>query len=222
MNKKLSFTLVTALGVVAASQAQFALVTNRGAINQNDSIQWNQFGGDFTVIGGSANGATTNNVLFNVTGPGANQEIRQQPNGWIGNFSQGDFVLWSRDPGSTTLTLAQTVGAIGFQIQADENGAPFTALIAAYDGLGNLLGSFSENGLGNANNDGSAIFIGVTTGNNKNNIAKIVFSTLDQNGGRISEAINQVSIHECNPVPEPSSIAVLGLGAVALLRRRRK
>jgi hypothetical protein len=49
----------------------------------------------------------------------------------------------------------------------------FTAFIAAYDSIGNVLGTFTEDGLYNEDNDNSAIFIGVA--DTTSEIAKVSF-----------------------------------------------
>ena len=207
--------LSSILGLAASSQA-LTFLSDRSMVGANDGISWGQFGPEFTDIPSVSNGFTDNGGLFQVLGPDGQTPIERvdQPSSWAGDFNDGDQLIWDQVPGGLTIRLAQSVNAIGLQLDPDAYGA-FIGHIEAYDGLGNDLGGFDANGTVTNNDDGSALFLGV--GSDRFNIAKIVITSTNDGSGL---AVNQVSMQEC--VPEPASFAVLGLGALALIRRRRR
>ena len=205
------------LAVAAVSANALTLVTNRANINANDSIDWGQFGAAFTgVVDGSMGTSTVYNMPFMITDGNGFERRDQWSGGWAGNFTQDDRLLWTKSPGVTTIRFASYVQAVGANIQDDFFG-PFTATIEAFDGFGVSMGSFQVNGNSNSNNDGSAIFVGVAS--NAFNIAKITYQVQGASGALDDFAINEVAMNAC--VPEPGTIAALGLGAIALIRRKR-
>lgn len=216
-------------GLAVAGHAQLTLVTNRGAMQANDSIDWGQFGASFTTVNNGSMGMSQGANPFLVSS--SNQLLRvDEAGGWNGNFTAGDRLMFSGfDPnhgtanGSIDMSFGRTVNAVGAQIQQNQFGSgtpvPFLATLTAYDGLGNNLGTVTEQGLSQFTEDGSAIFIGVHS--SRYNIARVVFQVKQASTLGEGFAVNGVSIHAC-AVPEPTSLAVLGLGAIALIRRRRK
>jgi len=112
---------------------------------------------------------------------------------------------------------------IGAQIQAHSEG-PFTALIQAFDGGGNLIDSFSETGNSNGNEDGSAIYIGLD--NEFETFFQVTFSLTDATGDLNDFAINQLDIAPWGDAPgpaEPMSLVLMGSGlfSVAAVGRKR-
>jgi len=203
------------LAVAAVSANALTLVTNRANINANDSIDWGQFGAPFTgVVDGSMGTSTVYNMPFMIT-DGNGFERRDQGNGWAGDFANGDKLMWTQNGRGFELIFGYTLKAVGAQIQRDQFGA-FTATIEAFDGLGDSLGSFTINSNSTANGDNSAAFLGVES--NAHDIARIVY-TVDAGQTGNDFALNEVSMNAC--VPEPGTIAALGLGAIALIRRKR-
>ncbi|MFN8218672.1 MAG: PEP-CTERM sorting domain-containing protein [Fimbriimonadales bacterium] len=216
-----TFRLLTLAGlaVAAVSANALTLVTTRAGIGATDTIDWGQFGAAFTSLGTPINGVTSTYGLrfrASTTATAAFERRDQWTGGWAGNFTQGDELLWTKSPGVTTIRFASYVQAVGANIQDDFFG-PFTATIEAFDGFGVSMGSFQVNGNSNSNNDGSAIFVGVAS--NAFNIAKITYQVQGASGALDDFAINEVAMNAC--VPEPGTIAALGLGAIALIRRKR-
>ncbi|MFN8218671.1 MAG: PEP-CTERM sorting domain-containing protein [Fimbriimonadales bacterium] len=204
------------LAVAAVSANALTLVTNRANINANDSIDWGQFGAPFTgVVDGSMGTSSVYNMPFMITDGNGFERRDQWTGGWAGDFTQGDKLMWTQGGRGFELIFGYTLKAVGAQIQRDQFGA-FTATIEAFDGLGDSLGSFTINSNSTANNDGSAAFLGVES--NAHDIARIVY-TVDAGQTGNDFALNEVSMNAC--VPEPGTIAALGLGAIALIRRKR-
>jgi hypothetical protein len=156
------------------------------------------------------------------TGDPAGLFRADEGNSWLGNFSPGDKLLNnnSTDYFPLTLTFALPVKGAGASVQLDADLA-FTATIEAFNG-NTSLGSFMENGFSNGNEDGSAVFLGVLS--TDANITKVVFGLSNPPLGAASDfAINRLLLTDAPPSPpppipvaEPSSFALLSLGAVAL------
>lgn len=215
--------LLTIAGLAILASQSFATLTqltSRAQITETDYIEWSDKGPAYTALSNpfviSTHG-TPFDVL--VKGPGSMQVRTQSGGGWAGNFNPGENVLYSMDSGPITLTGAKTCNDVGMNIQADFYGA-YTAVIEAYNGLDQLLGSFSVNGVSTSAADGSAPFIGVRSDAGDIHMVKLYVTRTD--GLPTTLAIDRVSYSCCSPVPEPATMSALGLGALALLRKKAK
>lgn len=221
MNRKLVLlTVVFVLATLATASADSIVgVTTRTG---NDTVDWGQLGAPGTTIPNPFNATSVGGVGVTGSFAGTTGVTAQQGTNWFGNFAPGDNLVWTNFPGQGPLTLSFNAGltTVGFQIQSDFYGT-FTAKIDSYNG-NTLLGSFSENGVSNANGDNSAIYIGVLdqTGPNINKIVVSISGTSD-NG---DFAINKMSLTKGQTgVPEPGSLLLLASGVLGLagtMRRR--
>lgn len=222
MKARLTMIVAASFGLSIVAHAQVVGVFDRSLLLANDSIDLGQLGADFASVPDGTAGTSIAGNTFVINSSTQNMQRRDEGNGWNGDFNTGDHLVWNGGStdgtdGTITFTLGQSVSGFGLQIQANAFGA-FTADVAAYDGLGNLIGSFNVNG-NNIPQLGTAPFLGVSS--SQMNIAKVVYSLSTSGGVGFGLAVNQVSIRQCNVVPEPASIAALGIGAIALVRRRR-
>lgn len=218
MKTRIATVCAVFVGLVANSQAVLTLITSRGDIAANDSIDWGQFGADGSMVASGTQGVTAHGNAFSISDTGNDLQMYTQGASWNGNFAAGDRVIAENTVGGAmTIGFGATVNAVGMQVQSVPY-ATFTAFVSAFDGLGNLLGQFQLTGVSNANGDNSAIFLGVKS--DRTNIGFVTYSVTDP-GHPVQFGINHVSINGCNAVPEPATLAVLGVGAVALIRRKR-
>ena len=97
-----------------------------------------------------------------------------------------------------------------FSIYADYNGDGSLVTVSGYDLAGALVAQASRN-----EHSGSAAF-GDLYSISGAGISRVVVQ------GTGTTAFSNVQFNAVTPVPEPATIAALGLGAAALLRRRRK
>ena len=205
-------------------QAQLVLQTSRAGLSGTDSVDWSTAGAEFSNPSNPFTIMSTMGDTLTVSEASNTFERRNQSTGWAGNFASGDALLWTGGSnGPVTITFGTPVSGAGAQIMSDFFGA-FTAEIDAYDSSNMLLGTVTENGVSNSNDDNSAIFIGAQ--DLATPIAKMVFSLSFASNQPTDFAINRLDLTTAAPMstPEPGSVAMLvgmGLSGAGFLARRR-
>lgn len=169
---------------------------------------------------------------------------------WTGNFIIGEHVLITADnahlfpidpvTGQPTLNpdavaasfsvdLSIPVAGLGLQITSNRFG-DFIAGLEVYNSANVLLGAFSVGGRLDGAEDGSAPFLGALS--DGNDIARAVFtvvSVLDNGDPAHPQGVGVNRLltmdgdpQAASPVPEPGTLALLGVGALGAMVRRRR
>ena len=220
-------TLKTYL-ILAASAAVLAVATPASAggvtspVSVIDTLDWSQLGAEGTIVNSPATATTKLGNIVTVSNAAGALMRYDQSSAWTpGNFAPGTALLYTAPflnpapipPASDiTLSFATPVLGAGAQIQSSYNG-PFTAQITVN---GNL--HFTENGVSNGNEDGSAIFIGWLGGP----IKTLEFTLTSAPSGTVSDfAIGAVQVSP-GPVPGAGLAGLAALASAGLFARTRR
>jgi len=239
-------TLILGLLLIAASSQALLVADNGTNVGTGDDTNYNvTLGGSFNLYGTSINsiGMTTNGYLSTAGNAGEYflswpttgdrivapflDDLDSRGAGYFddhGSTGAYDQFTWNTQhySGSGSIVMqavlfrsATTIG--GFNFQADDiafsydsvsetQGTLFNGNVGLNDGAGGFI--VAPGCGGNQDTFGSALPIYPTTGN---------FFLFRWDSGRQSYTASMQ-----HAVPEPASMAILGMGALALLRRRRK
>ena len=174
-----------------------------------DTINFWQFGPNYSVTPNVVTGVTTGGVSFTITGPGYGFDVLQQGVSWGGDFPTNEAILDDiYTPGAVTIAFATPITSLtGLTLEPVDSGT-FTATASFYDGS-TLVGtsSFSNPGAGIPHSlpsfdiSGSAI------------TSIVLSSTLDADGFAFGPSA----------VPEPATWAMLivGVAMIGFAARRR-
>lgn len=200
-----------ALGASAGTITVTDSPTGRAAFGGDDIVSWATLGPEFTTLANTFQTTSSGNLGVTVSQPTGQFQRRNQPTSWNGNFSDGLALLWTGGDNADPLTLSfdKLIQGIGFQINPNHSE---TITHVEVFGLNNVLfGAF--NVVTNNRGAASADFIGFTS--SLGDIARITISQ----GANSDFAINQLSIISADDtpsdVPEPGSMALLGVGLLA-------
>lgn len=217
-------------GMVFSGGLLYGSTSNASPTNAAHLVTINPLNGAVTDIGAFAMGGTMSDLTVK--------------NGIIyGWQSSGNHDLYTVNTITGAATIVGSSGNPGFGgggLAADSAGNMFVSpnfqsgggtngnFYSVNSGTGaiTLIGAHSGNTIGAIN---AMQFIGSTLygmESNRSSPALTKLTAINTATGAVTELGNSIdnldAIAFSNPVPEPASFAVLGLGALALLRRRRK
>jgi hypothetical protein len=217
--------LVLAVGLTAGARSAAAGtmgITTETDLKNNGHLDWGVLGPSFASVSNAFTTPVPGIGGLNITGSQAGGDFVRIDQGsldWNGNFGAGEALLWSFFGGPMTFTFNSAITGFGTQIAADDLGA-FTARIEAFDAANLSLGVFTSVGTATANGDDSAMFLGILS-----DVADIrsIRLSLTSSGGGLGDvsdfAINSPIIQD-TPVPEPTSMLLLGTGIATVVGRR--
>ncbi len=220
------------MSVVAASQAVvIATWTFEGTTTPADLTDSVAYGGWLPEVGTGIGSGLHASALTDWSTPAGNGSANSiSSNQWaVGDFYQ--FQVSTISLNTITVSWSQTSSGTGprdFNLQYSTDGTSFTTF-AGYTVLANGASpnAFWSSGTPVPAYNFNANLSSVTALNNQANIfiRMTVSSTVSASGGTLALTgtgrVDDVSIGG-TVVPEPATMAVVGLGAAALLRRRRK
>lgn len=207
---RLGAALIAVVVLGAESRASVTQALTRADLAANDLIDWGDLGPNGTLVGNPFATTSSGGLGAAVSKDSSEDfQVLVQGDGWAGNFSPGDSVLWTNSYPSVsfnaiTLVFDDPVMGAGANIQQVNALAFFTGVIEAYDSTNTLLALVSAIGTSNANGDGSALFLGLK--GTEANIKRIRFYLTAAPFNYIgSYGINQVGV--VRPTAPPPSAA---------------
>lgn len=182
---------VLGLTLVACSAfAQFSTVSSRAAMNANDTLTWNQLGGNNAAVPLPFSATSVRGVHVTGSQPGWNELMVYTflPGS---EFPNGDVGLTFATPNPVTLNFNPPVTAVGMNVSSGFSSLPyaFTGSIQAYRGT-TLLGTSSGSATIDYFDSNSAPFLGVR---DEGGISKIVID-LSNCAGCGYTIFNQLSL----------------------------
>jgi hypothetical protein len=215
--------LSVALAALSVSGASAALITvaNRAALGSTISVDWSVFGPAGTTIS-TPDSRTVSGLTVEVGSSQGQLSRHDEGLDYLGDFAPGAHLLTDGGSSSDTFIVRFAPTVMGFGLQVDPHyiRGPFSGDLEVYSATSALLGTIPFAGVATNAEDNSALFLGVLS-----NAADIAYFRLFVNqplpllrAGAV--AINTLDV--VRPVPEPASIALLGLGLLAAAFSRRR
>ena len=205
------YILIAAMTAALGTQAfaSLTLLTDRSQVGATADLGIAQFGLEGASVASGTVGTTTGTDIFNVALTAEDMVRTDAGSAWSPTeFANGDPLIVINGSPIVKFSSSKSAQAVGLEIETSDLDV-FTINLEAFDGFGDSLGVVSIN-----TDDLGYGFIGARS-NDVNILSFSVWSDDER------FAFNHVSYQCCNPVPEPASMALLALGGIAALRRKR-
>lgn len=222
-------------GFTPAASAGYVAISSRSTLAGSDTLDWGNAGANLTNPANPFTITSNKGVTATVSKPGtARFERRDQGNGWSGNFTNGDHVIWTMGNfGPITIDFGVALSAAGAQFMTDSLGT-FTAQIEALNAQGTVVFSSTFQGTANGFGDNSAVFAGIaTTGGST--FTRLRYTGLSGVTNPNSFALNQLDFSLAppprltlrsspTPVPAPPGLTLMltAAGCYGLIRLLKK
>jgi hypothetical protein len=220
------FSLISVVAIGAAANAQISFQSGNGTVGGHDSR--------ITVLEGpsTADFSTLTGADFNDAKHGKHAVILPSlASGWVSRLGGGSTAEWvglSSTAGNNSYASDTALYAISFDVQHKISDAVLDLTFSVDDQLGgsNNEGLFID-GHAIANSNSPVLWDGQIASDSYNlgtlnRGEHTLYLDVVNSGGGPSGVIFQGQIQSaCQSVPEPAPIAILGVGALGFIRRRR-
>jgi len=183
----------------------------------NDTLDWSTTGLAFDLLPNPFSATSQQGMSLDIgSASGSDLERADEGTGWLGNFSPGEPLLYSGfgSPGPILISFNPPVFGAGAAFQTAALG-DFSISIEVFDQNGASLGVLLDSGSSTQTQDGSARFVGFTSGNQPVGAIQIDAVPLDLLA--IGDfAIGNLRLASPTFVPEASTNLSLILGALGM------